>query len=930
MKKIILALGLMFISTLALTNCTKNEEFNITPEANTPFELFANVESRTTNNGLSTKWAAKDEISVFHAEAGTTAYINDTPYDSASQKGRPFVTEDASGLFKGTITGVLNAAEYDWYVLYPYNSYATSPANTSSGYTYIGGRSDAIQTQTGNNSMTHIAGKNYPLAGVAKNVAAGGRPIITMQHLSSLIEFNVTNSLQEDITINSISFTAPVNIMGTFFINHANEIASFTDGQHVTKTATLSVNGGAAITPGSSAKFYMAVKPFKADNAALKIEVKATSATGNGALTVTKNATTEFVGGKIKTINVNYNAAIEPATAETWTLITNASQIDNGTYVFVAKQKNGSTISYVPNTTASAGSVNQKNTTLFDLTSANVVTNIVPEDARWTVTAASNGFTIKNPSGKYLYTTSTNNGLVVGDTEDTWSFTSHTNNAKAFSIKDSKNSRYLTLFSTSNWRCYTTLYKYSSTTDQNGEIYIYKLDVQTDPNAPSITLAQNTIEVEATETNAETAITLANVEEVDLNVDFDDWIDDAWVEDGMLYINFSANTTTASRSAVITISANGAEAKVTITQKGKAVPAAEITIKEFLAKGVDANVEYILRGTITRVVNTSYGNFDITDETGTVYIYGLVSPDGNTNKYWATSKAKLGDDIIIKTVRADYNGTPQGINAKFVELITPGTLPFYNVDYSVVQLPYTGGNSDVNIAVYNTTATVTATSNNPAITATVNGYKVTISATANETEQTIEGIVTIKVGDLNSTDVNVTIAGKPAEGQVVGGSDDFDTVSTNTSYVKTTTKAGWVAVNCAILSGGDSDASPAFKMIGASTNRAFCMNGKTSAVGTITSPTLNTGCGTLSFNYGLPFSDNKIKFRVDIKQNGSVVKTFTVDKTTATQKTLYSHEEVVNVAGDFQIVFTNLSPSNNTGNKDRTAVWDVEWTGYQN
>ena len=108
------------------------------------------------------------------------------------------------------------------------------------------------------------------------------------------------------------------------------------------------------------------------------------------------------------------------------------------------------------------------------------------------------------------------------------------------------------------------------------------------------------------------------------------------------------------------------------------------------------------------------------------------------------------------------------------------------------------------------------------------------------------------------------------------------------------------------------------------------MNGKTSAVGTITSPTLNTGCGTLSFNYGLPFSDTKIKFRVDIKQNGSVVKTFTVDKTTATKNTLYSHEEVVNVAGDFQIVFTNLSPSNNTGNKDRTAVWDVEWTGYQN
>jgi hypothetical protein len=84
----------------------------------------------------------------------------------------------------------------------------------------------------------------------------------------------------------------------------------------------------------------------------------------------------------------------------------------------------------------------------------------------------------------------------------------------------------------------------------------------------------------------------------------------------------------------------------------------------------------------------------------------------------------------------------------------------------------------------------------------------------------------------------------------------------------------------------------------------------------------------LKFNYGLPFSDTKIKFRVDIKQNGEVVNTFTVDNSSAEKLKMYSHEEVVNVAGEFQIVFTNLSPSNNSkSNKDRTAIWDVEWTG---
>ena len=179
--------------------------------------------------------------------------------------------------------------------------------------------------------------------------------------------------------------------------------------------------------------------------------------------------------------------------------------------------------------------------------------------------------------------------------------------------------------------------------------------------------------------------------------------------------------------------------------------------------------------------------------------------------------------------------------------------------------------------------------------------------------------------------VKATIAAKPASGTVEGGSDDFHTISaTNTSYVSGKTTAGWNYKNCAIFKGGTSDSSPAFKMIGDAANRALCMNGKTSAVGSITSPTLTTGCGTLKFNYGLPFSDTKIKFRVDIIQNGAVVKTFTVDKSSASKVTKYSHEEEINVAGEFQIVFTNLSPSNSTSNKDRTAIWDVEWTGYNN
>ena len=206
---------------------------------------------------------------------------------------------------------------------------------------------------------------------------------------------------------------------------------------------------------------------------------------------------------------------------------------------------------------------------------------------------------------------------------------------------------------------------------------------------------------------------------------------------------------------------------------------------------------------------------------------------------------------------------------------------------------------------------------------------ITLTFAENTTEEAIVYTATVKATGLNDIVLTVTQKGVPTGDEPVGGgTDDFDTKSTSTNYATGKTTAGWNYKNCAILGGGTTDANPTFKIIGAASNRALCMNGKTSAVGSITSPVISDGCGTLKFNYALPYSDTKIKVRVDIMQGGAVAHTFTINKTSATKLTKYEHEEVVNVSGDFQIVFTNLSPSNSTSNKDRTAIWDIEWTGY--
>lgn len=211
-------------------------------------------------------------------------------------------------------------------------------------------------------------------------------------------------------------------------------------------------------------------------------------------------------------------------------------------------------------------------------------------------------------------------------------------------------------------------------------------------------------------------------------------------------------------------------------------PGEYTTIADFLAAAVSDAVEYTLRGTITSVANTTYGNFYITDQTGTVYIYGLNSPDGTTNKYWATSGAKLGDDIVLTTVRGDYNGTAQGINAKFVEVITPGTIAFWTFDSTSVSFSAAAAQNDIALTIYNSTADVVATSDNAQFSASYANSILTITAAENTTADTIKGNITVTCGTLSQV-ISVSQLGASSGNQtVVEATISFADKANRTSY----------------------------------------------------------------------------------------------------------------------------------------------------
>ena len=292
---------------LSITDCQKELVDQTTPASEPNFELFAQpVTTKTANDGLDTKWVANDAINVFHAEAGSTAYDSD---------GRFTVKDIETGRFDGTVSKSLSADKsYDWYAFYPYTSQISTPGDREVGWVTVGGTS---QTQTGNGSRVHLAGESCPLYGIASNVASDKVPSISMNHLTSVIKVSVTNNSGEDLTVSSVSFTGTEDIVGTYFINFAaSPVAYKSSGNaYVSSTASLTVSNGEALANGSSADFYIALKPFTAKTGStLKLAVNGYEKT----LTLKNDIT--FTAGHIKPLNFNFDKKVLDCVTLPWSI----------------------------------------------------------------------------------------------------------------------------------------------------------------------------------------------------------------------------------------------------------------------------------------------------------------------------------------------------------------------------------------------------------------------------------------------------------------------------------------------------------------------------------------------------------------------------------------------------------------------------------
>lgn len=135
-------------------------------------------------------------------------------------------------------------------------------------------------------------------------------------------------------------------------------------------------------------------------------------------------------------------------------------------------------------------------------------------------------------------------------------------------------------------------------------------------------------------------------------------------------VNYKGNTpeTQANGAYVYSINGTGGGTTPTPTEEVK-----KVTVAEFNAAAESATQYYQLTGTVKNLKDgDQYGNFDLEDATGSVYVYGLLAEKGGESKKFqelaAAKGIKNGVTLTINGLRSSYNNKVQVKSAYFVSV----------------------------------------------------------------------------------------------------------------------------------------------------------------------------------------------------------------------------------------------------------------------
>ncbi len=133
---------------------------------------------------------------------------------------------------------------------------------------------------------------------------------------------------------------------------------------------------------------------------------------------------------------------------------------------------------------------------------------------------------------------------------------------------------------------------------------------------------------------------------------------------GETELTFTAPSAIDGRTAEVLIHSGGKTQRINVIQGLAKISKATVA----QAKAAPDGKTLRITGVVTKIENTLYGNWFLTDETGELYIRGTLDKKG-AEKNFESLGIELGDEVTIEGPKSTYGGAAQLNNVSVIELI---------------------------------------------------------------------------------------------------------------------------------------------------------------------------------------------------------------------------------------------------------------------
>ena len=133
---------------------------------------------------------------------------------------------------------------------------------------------------------------------------------------------------------------------------------------------------------------------------------------------------------------------------------------------------------------------------------------------------------------------------------------------------------------------------------------------------------------------------------------------------GEIAVTFSAGESLDTRAAELSIKVGANEQFINVTQQVGSGELTPSTCAEIIAGPVGKT--YQAEGVCTSIANTTYGNWYLQDDTGSIYIYGTVDKTGSYN--WKSFGIEVGDRVLVEGPKVVYNNIVELVDVKVLKV----------------------------------------------------------------------------------------------------------------------------------------------------------------------------------------------------------------------------------------------------------------------